>query len=83
MSTRWQPPLGHTEKVSDLITRKSSPAFPKASKAIQQPNVIRMGDQMRVGLYLRVSTGEQTVANQERELVEATSRHGWEIVATY
>jgi DNA invertase Pin-like site-specific DNA recombinase len=38
---------------------------------------------MRVGLYLRVSTGEQTVANQERELIEAASRHGWEIVATY
>jgi DNA invertase Pin-like site-specific DNA recombinase len=50
---------------------------------IQQPVVIRMGEQMRVGLYLRVSTGEQTVANQERELAEAAKRHGWEIVATY
>ena len=38
---------------------------------------------MRVGLYLRVSTGEQTVANQERELVEAAQRHGWQVVATY
>ena len=38
---------------------------------------------MRVGLYLRVSTGEQTVANQERELVEAIERHGWTIVATF
>jgi len=38
---------------------------------------------MRVGLYLRVSTGEQTVANQERELLEAAQRHGWNVVATY
>jgi DNA invertase Pin-like site-specific DNA recombinase len=38
---------------------------------------------MRVGLYLRVSTGEQTVTYQERELIEAVSRHGWEITATY
>jgi DNA invertase Pin-like site-specific DNA recombinase len=38
---------------------------------------------MRVGLYLRVSTGEQTVANQERELIDAARRHGWEIAATY
>jgi DNA invertase Pin-like site-specific DNA recombinase len=38
---------------------------------------------MGVGLYLRVSTGEQTVANQERELVEAANRHGWEVAATY
>jgi DNA invertase Pin-like site-specific DNA recombinase len=32
---------------------------------------------------MRVSTGEQTVTNQERELVEAASRQGWEIEATY
>src|SRR5262249_13747682 len=32
---------------------------------------------------LRVSTGEQTVANQERELAETARRHGWQIVATY
>jgi DNA invertase Pin-like site-specific DNA recombinase len=38
---------------------------------------------MRVGLYLRVSTGEQTVVNQERELLEAAQRHNWNVVATY
>jgi DNA invertase Pin-like site-specific DNA recombinase len=38
---------------------------------------------MRVGLYLRVSTGEQTVANQERELLHAAQRHGWNVVATF
>jgi DNA invertase Pin-like site-specific DNA recombinase len=38
---------------------------------------------MRVGLYLRVSTGEQTVVNQERELAEAAQRHNWDVVATY
>jgi DNA invertase Pin-like site-specific DNA recombinase len=38
---------------------------------------------MRVGLYLRVSTGEQTVVNQERELALAAERHGWNVVATF
>jgi DNA invertase Pin-like site-specific DNA recombinase len=38
---------------------------------------------MRVGLYLRVSTGEQTVVNQERELAEAARRHSWDVVATF
>jgi DNA invertase Pin-like site-specific DNA recombinase len=37
----------------------------------------------RVGLYLRVSTDEQTIENQERELTEAAQRHGWRIVAVF
>lgn len=37
----------------------------------------------RVALYLRVSTDDQTVANQERELREVADRAGWEIVAVY
>jgi DNA invertase Pin-like site-specific DNA recombinase len=37
----------------------------------------------RVGLYLRVSTGDQTIENQRRELAEAAERHGWNVVATY
>ena len=37
----------------------------------------------RAALYLRVSTDEQTTENQARELTEAASRAGWEIVATY
>ena len=37
----------------------------------------------RVALYLRVSTGSQTVENQERELTEAASRHGWSIVSVF
>jgi DNA invertase Pin-like site-specific DNA recombinase len=42
-----------------------------------------MGEQMRVGLYLRVSTGDQNVLNQERELRQAAERHGWDITATF
>jgi DNA invertase Pin-like site-specific DNA recombinase len=34
-------------------------------------------------LYLRVSTTEQTTANQERELREIASRTGWEIAKVY
>lgn len=37
----------------------------------------------RCALYLRVSTDEQTTANQQRELEAVASRAGWEIVATY
>jgi len=36
-----------------------------------------------VALYLRVSTGGQTVENQRRELEEVAGRHGWEIVAVF
>jgi DNA invertase Pin-like site-specific DNA recombinase len=37
----------------------------------------------RVALYLRVSTTEQTVKNQQRELELAAERHGWQVVVTF
>jgi DNA invertase Pin-like site-specific DNA recombinase len=37
----------------------------------------------RVGLYLRVSTDEQTVENQRQALTEAIERRGWRIVDTF
>ena len=37
----------------------------------------------RVALYIRVSTDQQTTANQERELRAIGSRSGWEIVEVY
>ena len=37
----------------------------------------------RAVLYLRVSTLDQTTANQERELRDIASRMGWEIVKVY
>ena len=37
----------------------------------------------RVALYMRVSTGEQTVENQHRDLMEAAQRHEWQIVAIH
>jgi DNA invertase Pin-like site-specific DNA recombinase len=37
----------------------------------------------RAVLYLRVSTTDQTTANQERELREVAERAGWEVVQTY
>src|SRR3981189_3628718 len=37
----------------------------------------------RAALYLRVSTADQTTANQERELREVASRMGCEIVKVY
>src|SRR5215472_1833352 len=37
----------------------------------------------RVGLYLRVSTDDQTVENQRQALTEAIERRGWHIVETF
>ena len=37
----------------------------------------------RVAIYLRVSTSDQSVLNQRRELIEAGARHGWQVVAEY
>src|SRR5215468_1944176 len=37
----------------------------------------------RAVLYLRVSTIDQTTANQERELREVAARAGWEVVKVY
>jgi DNA invertase Pin-like site-specific DNA recombinase len=37
----------------------------------------------RAVLYLRVSTVDQTTANQERELREVATRAGWEVVKVY
>jgi DNA invertase Pin-like site-specific DNA recombinase len=34
-------------------------------------------------LYLRVSTTEQTVENQQRELEAVAARHGWNVVAVF
>jgi DNA invertase Pin-like site-specific DNA recombinase len=37
----------------------------------------------RVGLYLRVSTGEQTIENQRQALTAACEARGWRIVAVF
>lgn len=37
----------------------------------------------RAALYLRVSTDDQTTANQERELRQVAARAGWDIVAVF
>lgn len=37
----------------------------------------------RVGIYLRVSTAEQTTENQRRELMMISERSGWEIVRIF
>ena len=37
----------------------------------------------RVGLYLRVSTGEQTIDNQREALMAAIERRGWHIVSEF
>jgi DNA invertase Pin-like site-specific DNA recombinase len=52
--------------------------------AIPQSNVFRMeGKAMKAALYLRVSTAEQTTANQEAELLLACARHDWEVVKVF
>jgi DNA invertase Pin-like site-specific DNA recombinase len=43
----------------------------------------RLGKRKRVALYLRVSTDEQTVENQRRELEAVAERHGWHVVQVF
>src|SRR5687768_18144132 len=38
---------------------------------------------LHVALYLRVSTGEQTTANQRLELETVARQRGWDVVAVY
>jgi DNA invertase Pin-like site-specific DNA recombinase len=42
-----------------------------------------MAKPTRAVLYLRVSTGDQTVENQRRELEATAAQRGWTITATY
>ena len=42
-----------------------------------------MSKEKRAAIYLRVSTGEQTVDNQRRELEAAAASRGWLVVAVY
>ena len=42
-----------------------------------------MAKAKRAAIYLRVSTGEQTVGNQHRELEAAAASRGWSVVAVY
>lgn len=46
------------------------------SESINRPVV-------RCALYLRVSTGEQTTANQSQSLSQVAAQRGWQIVASY
>jgi DNA invertase Pin-like site-specific DNA recombinase len=39
--------------------------------------------QRRVAIYARVSTDDQTVENQRRELQAAADRHGWHVVQVF
>src|SRR3954454_23123324 len=48
-----------------------------------EPNLARWRVPERAVLYLRVSTVDQTTANQERELQSVAGRMGWEIVKVY
>lgn len=42
-----------------------------------------MGKTLRVGLYLRVSTAEQTTDNQRIDLERVAAQRGWQVVETY
>jgi len=42
-----------------------------------------MAKAMRAAIYLRVSTGDQTVENQRRELEAAAEARGWTVSAVY
>ncbi len=54
----------------------------RKTKASKPPASTRKGG-LRVGLYVRVSTGEQTTAAQKMVLEETGARAGWNIVETF
>jgi DNA invertase Pin-like site-specific DNA recombinase len=65
--------------MSEECTSRTSP-----SSAGPGPGTISQRDQVRrVALYLRVSTEDQDLEGQERELVEYADSRGWGIVAVY
>jgi DNA invertase Pin-like site-specific DNA recombinase len=43
----------------------------------------RVVNAQRVGVYLRVSTAEQTTENQRRELIAVAERDGWAVVRVF
>src|SRR5580704_14842 len=49
--------------------------------AVRGENMTRKG--MRVAIYLRVSTSEQTTENQRRELLAVAARHEWHVVEIF
>jgi DNA invertase Pin-like site-specific DNA recombinase len=49
--------------------------------AAEVQEAFKMGK--RIAIYLRVSTAEQTVENQRRELQAVAKRHGWNVVAVF
>src|SRR5262249_20321536 len=54
------------------------------SLAYRNRSIIVQDDLMkRAAIYLRVSTADQSVENQRRDLVEAAQRHGWSVVAEF
>ena len=55
--------------------------MPVIVSAAEVQETIKMGK--RIAIYLRVSTTEQTVENQRRELQAVAKRHGWNIVAVF
>ena len=48
-----------------------------------EPGVVKRRGMTRAALYLRVSTGEQSVDNQRRELLETAAQRGWQIVGEF
>jgi DNA invertase Pin-like site-specific DNA recombinase len=48
-----------------------------------QAEDLDMGKGKRVGMYLRVSTGSQTVENQRLELAAVAEQRGWTVVEIY
>ena len=53
------------------------------TKAAKAPKRQAPSGAKRVAIYLRVSTGGQTTANQRRELRAVAKRHGWSVVEVF
>src|SRR5262249_59065168 len=63
--------VSHFGGFSGIVSGRSARGIMPMTKA-------RTGSK-RVAIYLRVSTGSQTTANQRRELQAVAKRHGWTV----
>jgi hypothetical protein len=70
-----------TPILSSALSPLSGYGFQRWTAGVSE-NMAKQG-RKRVAIYLRVSTSEQTTANQRRELKAVADRHGWTVVEVF
>ena len=77
------PPGTRLRKPAEFLDAWNSSSLYKKYLFVVYEHAMIAAMSKRVALYLRVSTTEQTVENQQRELEAVAERHGWNVVAVF